>query len=142
MSSGNIGVGTTVKWNTSQSFTTPQGDFDQVRSFGGLTEEAAEVDITNFGSTGNAREFIAGLIDPGEAEMELVFLDGDLTSVYSIFRTTKWWQVNIDPSGTNKALEFQGFIKSINWEIPVDDAIVVNLSLRVTGDVSYGAPSA
>lgn len=146
MSTGNIGVGTTIKFD--DNLTTPAyvESLGQVRSFSGLTEEAAEVDITNFGSTGNAREFIAGLIDPGTAEMEVVFNDTDLERVYNdwdqtlagsqggLFRKTMAWQITLPSTNT---LTFQGFISAVNWEIPVDDAVLVSLTLRVTGDVTY-----
>jgi len=110
----------------------------EVRSISGPTFEADEVDVTNMDSPSGFREFIQGLKDGGNITFGLNFLphtaghqqllDDLKTGIKRNYRV-RWPQLP-----TVHRMNHEGFVKSVPLEIPVDDAVTAQVTIRVSGE--------
>lgn len=110
-----------------------------VKSITGPTLQGEDIDITNQDSPGGFREFINGLIDPGELSFEINYdpgdathdaatgLLGDLTS-----RSVINWELIFPDTGSTK-WTFSGSVKSFEANIPVDDVLSASITIKITG---------
>lgn len=138
---------------TDTAFTgTPGTDsivISQARSFGGPELSAPTVDVTNFGSPGGTRETIAGLLEGGEASMEVIYTHALALDLWDatdpLLRLKRWWRITLpdgDTPGTGglaggSTMMFPGTITGASFAIEVDDAIVMELTLSVDGAVTF-----
>ena len=108
--SGNIGYGTTFTWHG-----TLVGEITRI---GSVKLTLAKVDATTLGTADAIREYIAGLIDPGEIPLEGWFDPDDagqvklLDDLYA--RTAQTWLITF-PSGVSGAT-FTGTGLCISFE--------------------------
>lgn len=100
-----------------------------------------EVDASSFDSASATKEFIPGLVDSGEVNVQLMFRPGqtDYDGLGTAFRarTVQAWTID-HPLTTNKAT-FQGWIKSLGAAIPHDDKMTARFSVKITGPVTITA---
>jgi predicted secreted protein len=107
--------------------------------------QADEVDVTHYQSPGRSREFIAGMIDHGELEIQMNYVPGSATDLLLTDAKTegdvRTWEIII-PNGTaGWKFAGSGFIKSYTKEIPIDDKMTATAVLRVSGAVTEAAVS-
>lgn len=113
----------------------------EVRSISGPTMETDEADVTTHSSaaSGAFREFILTLIDAGTVEFDMNYVPGNAVhqGIRNDFlaRTTRNWQLVL-PSAV-QTLSFAGYVKTMPMEFPVDDAITVKVTIRLTGAVTF-----
>lgn len=113
----------------------------EVRSISGPSMETDESDVTTHSSAaqGAFRQFILTLIDAGtiEAEMNYVYSDPVHLAIRNDFlaRTTRNWQLVLP--GAVQTISFTGYVKSLPLDFPVDDAITVKLTIRLSGAVTF-----
>lgn len=130
-----IGYGAVMAYGDGASpevFTT----FAEVTS---ITPPAAQIDIidvTHMASPGTAREFIAGLIDYGEASFEINLIPGTGadSAIRSQFaaRTTKNYRISFPDSPATTEV-FAAFVTGYERNVPVDDRMTATITLKVTG---------
>lgn len=110
------------------------------KSISGPSFEADEIDVTTHDSAGGFREFIRGLVDPGEISAECVFdptdashaeVDGVIADLLSgtIFGYRIQW---VD---AGRELQFSAFVKSFPITSPVDAELTATVTLRVTSNI-------
>lgn len=111
------------------------------KSISGPSYEADEVDVTTHDSVAGFREFIRGLVDPGEISAECVFDPGDDShkEVDGVIADLK--SGDIDPYkivwvGAGRKLSFSAFVKSFPITSPVDAELTATVTLRITGDIT------
>ena len=121
--------------------TTDWTNLAYVRSIEGPNVAGDEVESTTLDTTGNYREFVPTLIDPGDLTAEIVWdpestgtnthvlLTGLLTA-----RTVTNWKVTLPSS---KTCLFAGWVKSFSPSIPVDDLITASVTIRATSGVTW-----
>jgi hypothetical protein len=125
----------------------------KVTSFDGLGGNASEIDITNFDSV--RREFLRGLRDGGTVSLgcnlnpesasqdQFWDLEADGDSTYwCIALSNGTADPTLNGNGitapTNRSsFIFQAFVSQATVAGQTDDAVRVQISLRVTGDVTY-----
>ena len=152
-----IGFGTKLKFTTSSSgSSTDFRDALNVRNISGPTAESDEVECTNFSSTNNYREFLVGMIDPGELSFDVcweteavgegesgawfdtatsqIWPHEQLTKLFENRTLAKW---KIVMPTTIKTVEFDGRIKSFQPNVPVDDVITADVTVRLTGPITW-----
>ncbi len=126
-----IGHGTLVGYSTT-GVTTPT-------SFTSLTEvyevslpdtEVDEVEATHYGSANNFKEFIAGLEDGGEVEVQLNYTKTQCDTLDLMRRTIKEWLITMPDVSYWR---FPGYIKKMSGAIPDQDKVSVKVTIRVTG---------
>lgn len=98
--------------------------------------EADEIDVTHYAST--SREFIQGLKDYGTADLSINWVPGGVTStrLYGLLASGEVLKHRITVNA--KTYTFEGFVKTIAPEIPVDDRMTATITVRVSGDVVEG----
>ena len=96
-----------------------------------------EVEVTHMKSLNRTKEFIAGLIDPGECSVTINWIQGNATDV----------ELNaLKVSGEKRAMkitfeggevwEFTGYVKGYKPDAPVGDNMTAVASIRVTGSTA------
>ncbi len=122
--------------------TTTTGDLaiGQVRSISGPGVDFADVDTTCMDSTSNYRTFVPGLGDPGEVTLSVVYDPGlrsqAVLAYYLKNRTEKGWKLYHGTSAANEDA-FTAYVKSYNRDIPMDDVITADITLKLTGLPGY-----
>lgn len=113
----------------------------EVRSISGPSMETDEADVTTHSSAaaGAFREFILTLIDAGSVEFEVNYVPSDPTHIGIrqdfLARTKRNWQIVLP--GAIQTISFAGYVKSMPYEFPVDDAMLQKISIRCTGAPSW-----
>jgi hypothetical protein len=99
---------------------------------------ASEIDVTNLSST--AKEFLLGLKDEGEVSISLNLDTGDTmqTGLRSDrdANTLRNFQLDLTDSGPT-TLSFSAYVKTYPISIAVDDKIGLEVSLRISGPVTW-----
>lgn len=119
---------------------TSTGEIAQVRSITGPGVDFGDVDTTCLDSSSNYRTFVPGLGDAGEVTLALVYdpahASHKILAEAAVNRTSKVWTV-YHGSSSNDSDTFTGYVKSISREIPLDDLITADVTLKVTGVPGY-----
>ncbi len=110
----------------------------EVRSIGGPSDKAEEIDVTHLGSTGGRREFIQGFKDSDDCAVEMNYvpantIQSDFLDLYAS-GDKKGYKVTWPDGAT---LEFTAFIKGRGRPVQVGNAIVITATLRITGDIDF-----
>lgn len=119
---------------------TSTGEIGQLTNITGPGTDAADVDTTTMDSSSNFRTFVSGLIDPGEMTLSVMY-DPALASHKTLYRaqqnrTQKVFTV-YHGSSTGDTDVFTAGVKSVGREIPMDNMITCDFSLKVTGKPGY-----
>jgi hypothetical protein len=140
-----IGYGTTLSLSTSAvalsaSTTAVFTAIGQIRNIEGPQVETGEVEATTLDSTGNYKEFLLGLNDPGTLTFTLAW-DSTLASHVIITNgldNRNLFNIRIEPGGTTTIPIFAlGRIKSFGGTFPIEDMIGANVGIRLTGPVRW-----
>lgn len=113
----------------------------EVRSMSGPSMETDEIDVTTHSSAaaGAFKEFIMGLIDAGSIDFDTNYVPSDPTHIGLrndfLNRTKRNWQIVLP--GAIQTISFAGYVKSMPFEFPVDDAIMQKISIRCTGAPTF-----
>ena len=132
-----IGYGSVLMVN---STTGGEVNVAQVRSISGPGVSFNDVDTTCLDSSSNYRTFVAGLGDPGELSFSLVY-DSTATSMSLLTRhmknrTSTTFKVAEGSSG-GTLTSFSGYVKAMGREIPMDDVISCDVTVKVSGLPGY-----
>lgn len=97
------------------------------------------VDVTHMQSPDGRREFVPGLIDPGECSFEMNFIPGSvadevLNELLDTAPATRARQCRIiAPNGASR--QFLGLLMTYEPSAPTDDKMTASVSFRVSGVV-------
>jgi predicted secreted protein len=107
----------------------------KLTSIGLPAGSADDLDITTHDNTDRVREFIKGLIDPGEMSLEGIFTYAAYTAandlLYAEGTTTVTITLPTTPSVTNFAC--YGYLKSLEGSAPHDDKIDFSATVKISG---------
>ena len=120
--------------------TTGAAEIGQIRNISGPGVTATDVDTTTMDSSTNYRTFSAGLLDAGEVTFGTVY-DPTATShkrlaEYMNNRAEKTFIV-YHGSSTGESDTFLAYVKGMSREIPMDDVITCDFTLKVNGIPGY-----
>ncbi len=105
-------------------------------------ESTDRVDVTHYKSPDRRREFVAGLIDPGEASFEINWIPGNDTDEFiRQLRTsgeTRTHKIRF-PNGVT--VSFDAIILSYSKAIPLDDKMTATITVAVSGAETWGMES-
>lgn len=142
MTAAKIGYGTTYEiWNAGSS----PAAFVEIAEVIGVTPGASvadRVDATHMQSPGRRREYIAGLIDNGEASFEINWVPGNASDL--LIRDLMDSGDIVDhritfPGGTR--VTFDAAIIGFEKDIPVDDRMTATITVGVSGAETWDAVS-
>ena len=105
--------------------------------------EADDIEATHMESPGRRKEYIQGLIDGGEATFQLNWIPDNpthdhITGLKALQRSgeTVPWRLRLPDDVL--IWNFPAYVKSFNPEIPVGDKMTASVTLKVTGDETFG----
>lgn len=132
--------GTLAAGTASQSYAT----LGEVKNISGPSTEVSVIDVTTHSSaaSGNYREYVPSLIDPGTIDVDLNWVHSDTTHqglwTDMTARTKRDWRIQVPVSQTGGTcnMDFQGYIVAMPKEFPVDDVVGAKLTIQVTGAIA------
>lgn len=129
---GLSGHGTTLEGESAGSI----GEITRI-AIGGL--EASEIEVTTMDSTDAWREFIAGLLDAGELEIDLRYEKSNFDTILGLLGgSNDTWTITIPDDST---FVCDGFFKTLGNEMPVDGGVEGSASIRLSGKPVFSASS-
>lgn len=133
----NIGYGVTLSVSDASPAVTPVNLIGKITNFTPPSASRDIVDVTNSDSPNFAREFIAGLIDYGEASAEMIW---DLGTTSDILlrtllteRTPRTWRASFSQYTPAKTITFTAFLTGYEPDAPLEDKMTASITLKVTG---------
>jgi len=94
------------------------------------------IDITTRSSSGNAKEFVGGLIDNGTMDLTGNYDIGDAGQAALLGWESQTKSVVVTFSDGTTA-SFSAVVGAMNQSAPLDDKVEFSCSLKITGPVTY-----
>jgi len=132
------GVGTVFqRWNGSTWV-----KLAEVNSISGPSMTRDFIDVTSLDSTGGFREFITGFRDGGTVSLTMNFTRTTYDVVFADFEDDEphYYEIVL-PDDVNTSFEFCGYVTELPLEIPTDDKITANVTIKVSGKVTVNSGS-
>lgn len=107
----------------------------EVKSIGGPSETADEIEVTHLGSTGGRREYIQGFKDADDCPVEMNYLPGNTIQAQYLALYDAGTVVGVKeeyPDGATN--EYDMFLKGRQRGANVGDPLSVTAVMRITGD--------
>ncbi len=130
-----IGLGAQFWLDSASDVLTQLGE---IISVGLPNSQVEDVEATHMASLNRRREYIAGLIDDGEATFEMNYVPNSATD--QLIRAalsdgvTRDYKVVIPCSnGTDQSVEGDCIVKGYERNVPIDDRMTATLTIRFTG---------
>lgn len=98
------------------------------------SDEVEQVDVTHYGSADRTREFIAGLINPGEASFTINWIPGNATDTFlralRISGEVRNHKITF-PNATS--VVYPAFITGYSPSAPIDDKLSAQFAVKKAG---------
>jgi predicted secreted protein len=142
MSNAFSGVGTTLKQLNSSSVLST---IAEVKSISGPDLSKEVIDVTSLDSTGGYREFIASFRDGGNVSLNVNFTRAGFDALKTVFdadneeglaQYTIEFQDGQGTAGANTQIIFNAYVVEMPVSITFDDAVMFDVTLKVTGQVT------
>lgn len=96
------------------------------------------VDVTDMASTERYRQFIAGLRDGGEVELELALTAAGYTALLAKYNQNAANNYKITlPDSPASSLVFSGLLTDLPGELPLDDKSSLSVTFKVSGKPTW-----
>lgn len=100
----------------------------------GLQLESDDIDVTSHDSTDKYREYVQGLKDAGEVELEGNFInDSSQVALKTLFDAGTVVAMTISFPSSAGLWSFNGYVKGFTTEAPYDDKLSFTGTIKVTG---------
>lgn len=108
-----------------------------INSISGPSASRETVDITTLDSAEGYREFIGSLRDGGVVSLQMNFVQATYEQMKNDFEsdTRQQYQIVL-PDATNTSLSFYGLVTELPLDIPLDDKITCDVSIKVSGQTT------
>jgi hypothetical protein len=117
-------------------------DTANVVSISGLGGQKGDIDITNFDST--AKEFLTGLEDPGQVQVEINYAPADATqdTMWSLKNSgaLRTWRITMPGASPAPYFSFAATVQQFQVNFQTDDVVRATVTLRVSGAITKSAP--
>lgn len=121
--------------------TTGEANIGQLRSISGPGVSFGDVDTTCMDSSTNYRTFVAGLGDGGEVTASLVYAPTTVSHKRLMYymgqRSSKTFTIYHGTTAAGTAQTFTGYVKGMSREIPLDDLITGDITIKCSGKPGY-----
>jgi len=109
-------------------------NISQIKNISGPSASRETIDVTTLDSTGGYREFIGGFRDGGDVSMSMIFDASTYALMKADFESEALQSYRIILSDTdNTTFDFDGFVTELPLDIPPDDVISCDVSIKVSG---------
>lgn len=144
MSNAISGVGTKfLRWNGSSPESSGEWQaIAEIISISGPSMTRDYIDVTSLDSTGGYREFIAGFRDGGTVTLNMNFTRATYDVMKADFEDpdNKFYEIVL-PDTDNTSFEFEGLVTELPLEVPTDDKVTANVTIKVAGKVEVNSGS-
>lgn len=114
----------------------------EVSSISGPSMTRDFIDVTSLDSTGGYREFIAGFRDGGTVSFTMNFTAESYGVMKADFEDDSPQNYEIVlPDEDHTSFEFEGLVTELPIEIPVDDKVSANVTIKIAGRVIVNSGS-
>lgn len=111
--------------------------------------ERADVDDSDLDSASQAREYVAGWIEPGEVPFSGRFTKTQYNAILTDFAagTNLYWRVDfplIDSEAAKSMINFRGHVKAVGFDeanVDDDNLVTCQFAIKVTGLPTFTAGS-
>jgi predicted secreted protein len=109
----------------------------EVNSITGPSMSRETIDVTSLDSTGGYREFIPGFRDAGDVQLNMNYSKAGYDLMKADFESNVLGQYQIVlPDADTTTLAFSALVTELPLEIPTDDKVTMNVTLKITGQVT------
>ena len=127
MSDATLGYGSALSYSLAGTVFT---EIAQTVDLAGPEPEVGDVNITNNDSPDNTKEYIPGMIEPGEQTFEVIYKKAVCAAVYALMGIIYFWEETY-PDGSKWA--FKGYVKGFGTEAPTEDEAIRNtITIKLT----------
>lgn len=144
MSNAISGVGTKfLRWDDSSPGSSGEWQaIAEIISISGPSMTRDFIDVTSLDSTGGYREFIAGFRDGGTVTLNMNFTRATYDVMKADFEDpdNKFYEIVL-PDTDNTSFEFEGLVTELPLEVPTDDKVTANVTIKVAGKVEVNSGS-
>jgi len=106
----------------------------QINSISGPTMNRETIDVTTLDSEGGYRKFIGSLRDGGDVSLPMNFTRDTYTIMKTDFEDDDLQKYQIVlPDSFNTTLEFEGFVTDLPLDIPLDDKVSADITIKISG---------
>ena len=129
-----LGVGTAFSRSLTETGTyTPLAE---VQSIDGPQMSRDTPEVTNLGSEGGYKEFVAGFRDAGNISLPMNFTHDTYELMLDDFESdeARWYRIDM-PNTEKTRMQFKGLITSCPVSIQTASQVTSNVSIKITGKV-------
>jgi hypothetical protein len=138
-SDATVGYGSVLSTSATQGGT--YTDIAQTVDLTGPEPEVGEINITNNDSPDNTKEYLPGMIEPGEMSFEVIYSSAQAEDLYTMFGDglVHWFKETYPDGGS---WTFPGFLNAFGSEAPTEDEAIRNtVGIKLTGKPVFAAGS-
>jgi len=111
-----------------------------IKSIGGPSASRETVDVTTLDSAGGYREFIGSLRDGGDISLGMLFEQASYVIMKNDFESDTVQEYAIVLPDTNAtSLEFSGLVTELPLDIPLDDAVSCDVTIKISGSTEISS---
>lgn len=129
---GISGFGTTISGAVT-------GALAEITSVGLSGQDVTDIDVSSMDSPEGWMEFIAGMKNAGEAQMNLLYSGANMEAILeALGGTNEVWTITLPDTST---FVCSGYLKALGSQIPMNDKISQTCSLKLSGAPTFSAAS-
>jgi len=137
------GIGTKFfRWSdqASSSGTGVWEPIGEITAISGPDKSRETVDVTTLDSTDGYREFITALRDAGSISLTMNFTRNTYELMNDDFEDDDKQNYEILlPDADNTSLEFEGLVTELPLDVPLDDKISADVTIKISGKVTLNS---
>lgn len=146
-SPGMSGWRTTLEGKGStETATAPTGLVGHIRRIGMSGMDSDDIDVTTMSSENPFREFVTGLTDAGELEMDIVYESATFDQLFGAIgrdhavgaSDLEEWDITF-PDGS--VFSCRGYLRNLGVDSPMDEAIEGTAALKISGKPEFSPGS-
>lgn len=108
----------------------------EINNINGPSKTRDSIDVTSLDSAGGYREFIGGFKDGGEVSFTMNFTRDGYILLNDDYESSDLQNYSIRlPDQTSTQFDFFALVTAIGLGIPMDDKVVSDITLKVSGQV-------
>lgn len=114
----------------------------EITSISGPDKSRNTIDVTSLDSTDNYKEFIGGLRDAGQIQLEMNFTAATYNKLNADFESEdlKSYEI-ILPDAEKSSFTFNGLVTNLSMNMPLDDKISATATIKISGVVTEASGS-
>ena len=114
----------------------------EVLNIGGPTMSRDTIETTSLDNTDGYKTFIGALRDGGDISFGMIFARDTYEQMKDDFESDDLQNYEIVlPDDDNTTLEFEGLITELPLDVPIDDKITCDISIKISGKVELDSGS-